>query len=160
MRNYSLIALVLVFGLMLTVNVGCMKCGESLTEKLAEKAMEAAVEKGSGGKADIDIGGNVDISSLPGYLRYPGAKAIGRFSMSGEDGKGTVWSLETGDARQKVVDWYKKGLEGKGWKQGMTMDTGEGLMAMYSSPDEKEMATVIASTEDGKTVIALTHASK
>ena len=160
MHKISIAVFVLMLGVVMTANIGCMVCGEGLTEKIAETAMEKAVEAGSGGKAKIDVGGKVDISALPGYLRYPGVTAKGKFSMSGGDGQGTVWALETADAMPKVVAWYKKSLEGKGWKQGATMETGEGMMLMYASPDEKEVATIVLSAEDGKTVIALTHGTK
>ena len=159
MHKISIAVFVLMLGAVMTANIGCMVCGEGLTEKIAEKAMEKAVEAGSGGKAKIDVGGKVDMSGLPGYLHYPGVTAKGKFSMSGGsgEGRGTVWALETADPQQKVIDWYKKSLEGKGWKQGATMETGEGMMLMYAGPDEKEVATIVLSAEDGKTVIALTH---
>ena len=160
MHKIGIAVFVLMLGAVMTLNVGCMVCGEGLSEKIAEKAMEKAAEVGSGGKAKIDVGSKVDISALPGYLHYPGVTAKGKFSMSGGDGQGTVWGLETADPVQKVKDWYKKSLEGKGWKENATMDTGEGMMIMYVAPDEKEIVTVVLSTEKGKTVIALTQAGK
>lgn len=156
MRNLSLVALALAFGLMLMANVGCMKCGENI----AERALEKAVEAGSGGKAKIDIGGNVDLSDLPAFLRYPGAKGQSKWSMSGEEGTGTVYALESGDPLKKVVDWYKSSLSGAGWKQGSQMETTDSTMLLYGSPDEKQMATVTIASEDKQTTIVVMYGTK
>ncbi|OYD14805.1 hypothetical protein CH330_06530 [candidate division WOR-3 bacterium JGI_Cruoil_03_51_56] len=139
------------------VDTGCMKCGSKTAEKMTEKAMEKAIEKSSGGKAKVDIGKNVDLSDLPAFLRYPGAKGIGRWSMSGEEGKGTVYTLQTGDPGGKVVDWYKASLTGAGWKQGSQIETEKGTTLIYGTSDKKQMATVTVGTEDKKTTVAVMY---
>jgi len=157
LRTLSLAALILAVGFMLTINVGCMKCGSDAAEKMVEKAMETAIEKGTGGKAKVDMGGNVDISDLPAFARYPGAQGKTRWSMSNDEGSGTVYGLESGDATDKVVDWYKKSLSGAGLKQVSIMESGDGTMMIYGSEDEKKMTTVTVSADKGKTSIVVMH---
>ncbi|UCG42820.1 MAG: hypothetical protein JSU73_13330, partial [candidate division WOR-3 bacterium] len=156
MRSPSIVALVLILGLMAAANFGCMKCGEGMAEKAVERGLEAAIEKGSGGKADVDVGESVDLSELPDIMKYPGAKAVGKWSMSTEDGTGTNFMLETGDARQKVKDWYLSSMTGAGYKKAMEMDTRDGLVMIFSKEgDDKTAATVTIATEDGKTTVGV-----
>jgi hypothetical protein len=155
-----LVLLAVGFTLAVTVNVGCMKCGSDVTERLTEEAIEGAIEKSSGGKVDIDVGKTVDMSGCPAFLQYPGAKGIGKWSMTTGDGSGSVYSFETGDPREKVADWFEASCEGQGWKQAATMQTGDGLMLMYGSPDEKQSVTVMLATDEGKTTIAVTYGKK
>ena len=160
MHKISLVALALVLGMVLIADVSCMKCGESIARKATEKALEGAVNAASGGKANIDVSGNVDVSGLPGFLQYPGAKASAKWSISGEDGTGSVYSFETADPKETVVNWFKSSLAGTGWKEGATMESGEGSMLMYGSPDEKQFTTVMVGTDDGKTTLAVTYGTK
>lgn len=159
MRTIRLVLLAGGLGLLVAANVGCMKCGESIAERVTEQAIEGALEKGSGGKVDIDVGKSVDVSGCPAFLQYPGAKAIGKWTMTSGDGTGSVYSFETGDSRDKVAGWFETSCEGQGWKQTATMDTGDGQMLMYGSPDEKQVATVVIGSDKGKTTIAVTYAT-
>ena len=74
------IALCLALGFVVVTGFGCMKCGQNVSQKIAEKAIEGAVNKASGGKANIDVGSNVDLSALPATLRYPNATAKARWA--------------------------------------------------------------------------------
>ena len=154
MSKVSLIALCVALSLVVVVNVNCMKCGQDVTQKLTEKAVEGAVNKATGGKADIDVGSNVDVSGLPVTLRYPGATAKSRWAMSGQDGTGTVYAFETADPAASVVDYYKKALAG--WKNASTMESGDATILIYGTEDEKEMATVTVSRDKDANVTSLT----
>jgi len=155
----SIVALVLVLGLVVAVNVGCMKCGEKAMEEAFEEGLETAIEKGSGGKVDVDVGKEVDLSELPGALKYPGAKGVGKWSVSTEDGSGTNFMLETNNTKEQVKDWYISSLTGAGYKKAMEMDTGDGLVMMFNKEgDDKTAVTVTVATEDGKTTISVLHA--
>jgi hypothetical protein len=150
----SLLALCAVLSLVMVVDVNCMKCGQDVTKKLAEKAVEGAVNKATGGKADIDVGGSVDLSSLPATLRYPGATAKSRWSMNDNGQTGTVYAFETADPAASVVDFYKKALAG--WKNASTMESGDATILVYGTADEKEMATVTVSRAKDATTTSLT----
>ncbi len=143
---------------LLTLSAGCMKCGEKAMQQAAERGIESAIEKASGGKADVDLGSNVDISALPEPFRYPGAVAKAKWTMSNEKGSGTVYTLETADPAKNVVDFYKKALEG--WKSQSTMETDKASVLVAASPDEKQNVSVTVTTEEGKTAINLVYATK
>jgi hypothetical protein len=140
-------------GLMAVANVGCMRCGQ----QAAQKAMESALEKASGGKVNIDAGGTaVDLTGLPANLRYTGAKAVSRWTMSGEKGASTVYSFETADPVATVVQFYKNALAG--WKNASTAETDKAVIMVYGSQDEKEVVSVtVAPKDEGGTSIVLTY---
>ncbi|MFO7676363.1 MAG: hypothetical protein R6X12_08620 [bacterium] len=156
MTRSSLHAIAVLCGLALVLGPACMKCGEGI----AEKAVEKAVEQATGGKVDIDAGSGVDLSGLPGYLQYPGAKATGRFSIASGDGSGATYSFETPNDRAAVVGWFKSSLAGQSWKETMAMETDESTVLTYGSADEKSFTSVVVGTGDGKTTIAVTLGSK
>lgn len=158
LRNVTGLALVFLF--VLVAGVGCMKCGERAAQKISEKALEAAIEKGTGGKADIDVSGNVDLSGLPAFALYPGAKGKAKWSMSGEQGKGTAYTLETSDPRDKVVAWYKNSIGGAGFKQVSSVETDEATSLICQSEDKKQTLNVTVTSEEGKTVIVILHAQE
>lgn len=134
-------------------NTGCGRCGEKVGEKTAEKMIEAA----SGGKAKVDVG-SVDISSLPPNLRYPNAVAKAKWEVSTDEGKGMNYTLETPDPKTKVVEFYKGALSS--WKQSMISETQDATTLAFVSGDEKEMVVVLVGTEQGKTIINLSHTKK
>ena len=148
------IALCLALGFVVVAGFGCMKCGQNVSQKIAEKAMEGAVEKATGGKANIDVGSNVDLSGLPALLHYPGATAKARWSMSGKEGTGTVYSFETKDPIAAVVDFYKKALAG--WKNSSTMESGDATILVYGTEDEKQFVTLTVSREKDSNTTSLT----
>jgi hypothetical protein len=148
------IALCLALGFVVVAGFGCMKCGQDVSQKLAEKAIEGAVNKTTGGKANIDVGSNVDLSGLPEFLRYPGAAAKARWSMSKEGTTGTVYTFETADAVKAVVDFYKKALAG--WKNSSTMENGDATIMSFGTENEKEFVTLTVSREKDANTTSLT----
>ncbi len=160
MSRVSLIALCLALSLVVVANVNCMRCGRSISEKLAEKAVQGAVKAATGNNVDIGAGGNVDLSGLPANMHYPGAVAKARWSMSGEGGSGTMYSFETADAVANVVNFYKTALAG--WKNATTAETGDATIMVYGSADEKESVTVTVGKDkdSGKTTLGLLYTKK
>jgi hypothetical protein len=154
----SLIGLCVLLGFALVADTGCMKCGSDLSQKIAEKAVEKGIEGATGGKLKVDAGGDVDISGLPEMLRYPGAKALGRWSMSGDKGTGATYTFETADPKQAVVAFYKKALAG--WKSSAEMESEGNTMLVYVSSDEKESAAITIGTEDAKTTLNIIYSKK
>ena len=148
------IALCLALGFVVVAGFGCMKCGQNVSQKIAEKAIEGAVNKTTGGRANIDVGSNVDLSGLPAFLHYPGATAKGRFSMSGKEGTGTVYTFETKDPAASVADFYKKALAG--WKNSSTMESDGATIMSYGTENEKEFVTLTISKEKDSNTTSLT----
>jgi hypothetical protein len=138
----NLIALTALMCLLTVANTGCMRCGQAA----ARKAVETAINQASGGKVNVDAGGSEDLSGLPDNLRYPGAKAVARWTMSGEKGASTVYSFETSDPGTSIIAFYKNALAG--WKNVSTTETDKGTMMFYSSQDEKEIVSVATAPSD------------
>lgn len=154
MFRVSLMALCLVLSFVVVADVGCMKCGQDVSQKIAEKAIEGAVNKTTGGKANIDVGSNVDLSGLPATLHYPGAAAKARWSMSGKEGTGTVYTFETKDPTTSVVDFYKKALAG--WKSSSTMENEDATILVYGTENEKEFVTLTVSKDKDSNLTSFT----
>jgi hypothetical protein len=154
MSRIGLIALCLVLSFAVVTGVGCMKCGQDVSKKMAEKAIEGAVEKATGGKANIDVGSNVDLSGLPAFLHYPSATAKARWSMSKEGTTGTVYTFETTDPTANVIDFYKKALAS--WKNSSTMENEDATIMSYGTENEKEFVTLTVSKEKDSNTTALT----
>ncbi len=134
---------------------GCGRCGE----KAGEKTVARALEKATGGKAKVDIG-TVDLSSLPEFLRYPNAVALGKWEISNEKGTGTNWSFETPEPVSNVVTFYKNALSH--WKRAITSETPELTTMVFGSPDEKEMVIIAVgkAKEGGRTTLNISHFKK
>ena len=139
------IALCLALGFVVVTGFGCMKCGQNVSQKIAEKAIEGAVNKTTGGRASINVGSDVDLSGLPEVLRYPGASAKARWSNSQGGATGSVYTFETRDPSASVVDFYKKALAG--WKNSSTMESGDATVLSYGTEDEKQSVTLTVSTD-------------
>ncbi len=150
MSKVSLIALCLVLSLAVVTGVGCTRCGQDVSQKMAEKA----VERATGGKANIDVGSNVDLSGLPVTLHYPGAAAKARWSMSKEGTTGTVYTFETKDPTTAVIGFYKKALAG--WKNSSTMESDGATVLVYGTENEKEFVTLTVSKEKESNMTSLT----
>jgi hypothetical protein len=154
MSRIGLMALCLVLSFVVVTGVGCMKCGQDVSKKMAEKAIEGAVDKATGGKANIDVGSNVDLSGLPSFLQYPNATAKARWSMSKEGTTGTVYTFETKDPIANVIDFYKKALAS--WKNSSTMENEDATIMSFGTEDEKEFVTLTVSKEKETNTTALT----
>ena len=154
MSKVSVIGLCLALSLVVVIGVGCAKCGKDVSQKIAEKAIEGAINKSTGGRADIDVGSNVDLTGLPATLHYPGAVAKGRFSMTGKEGSGTVYTFETKDPTASVVGFYKKALAG--WKNSLTAEEADAVTLVYATENEKESATINVSRDKDTNVTLFT----
>ena len=154
MSKVSLVALCLVLSFAVVTGVGCMKCGQDVSMKVAEKAVEGAVEKATGGKANVDVGSNVDLSGLPAFLHYPSAIAKARWSMSKEGTTGTVYTFETKDPTTAVIGFYKKALAG--WKNSSTMESEGATVLVYGTENEKEFVTLTVNKEKESNMTSLT----
>ena len=148
------------------------KASETVGEKLAEKALEEAIEASGGEKVDVDVaedslsikvedegvelvmGEQVDVpDDFPKDVPiYPGAKVFGAISLK-EDQQFTV-QAKTSDSPDKVVDYYQKELAGNGWIEEMTMSQPELKMLTYSK-DGRTVSAMVAKEDEG-TVITLT----
>ncbi len=100
----------------------------------------------------------IDISSLPEFLRYPGATPTERMELNTEDSKGTSWLLVSSDPRAQVEEWYRASVEKAGWVR--NPDGGKVGLLEWVKPDKTETIKLLVYEKDGKTNISLTHGLK
>lgn len=159
MSARPILTILLVLAVLLLPGAACTKCAGDIAKKATEKAMEAAIEKGTGGKADIDVGSNIDLTGFPPELIYPGAKPIGKWSMTTGEGTGATYTFETADPVKKVADHFKTTLTS--WKNAATMESNEAIILTYQTADEKQSAVITVGPKDGGgTTVGVVYSSK
>ncbi len=151
---FRVITLGLALGLVAAAGSGCMKCGREVSQRIAERAIEGAVDKATGGRADIQVGSDVDLSGLPKFLLYPNAEATGRYSLTRKADVGTVYTFQTKDSAAAVAGFYKKALAG--WKKASAMESEEAMIMSYDTENEKESVTLTISKEKDQNTTSLT----
>jgi hypothetical protein len=161
--------------LALAVALAGVAC-KSAAERAREKAEEKALEQKTGGEVKVDENkGTLTIVTDAGAMTlgtgtsipadfpkavplYPGATP--GFAAKSTDPRGKdVWSLqlETGDARDKVVAYYKANMSG--FTLATNLDMGESSMEVWQSP-KLDVTLIIGSESDAKTSITENVASK
>lgn len=152
LAGVAFLAVVLVSGLVLST--GCQKMGE----KAAEKMMENALSKASGGKANVDMkDGKLSVStkdgssefSMGGTAEWPAdltldipkveGKVKGVIRTSTPQGKN--WTIAMEGVAADVPAQYVKSLEAKGWTIGMNMTTAEGGSAQATKDQNQVVLT-------------------
>jgi len=139
-----------------------------------EMAIERAIEKETGVKADVDISDDgMKIKTKDGEVTITGGKAAKLPSDFPSDvyiykgatvttvmklGAGSSVTLASSDDPSSVAKAYSKEMTARGWKTGASMDMGGQRMMMFSKG--KRMVTLTAGENDGATVIGLTVASQ
>jgi hypothetical protein len=81
---------------------------------------------------------------------YNPAKVV--MSQSASDKNARNLMLESPDASDKIVDFYKKGLEGNGWKTESTMATAQ-LTMLTATKDKREVVLQITDAGDKRGVM-------
>jgi hypothetical protein len=154
----STVAVLLVGGCVAAGLAGCKegpraKPGATNAEPVPLPALMTA---GDGGA--VTLGTTLPADFPSDVPIYEGAHVLfaGR-STSAEGRTGWTATLETGDAKDRVVDFYKSHLTT--FKLATRMDMGETTMAVWQAPkyDVTLMATVV---EDQKTTVTLTVGTK
>jgi hypothetical protein len=164
-----------VFALAAAIALPAIAC-KSAAERAREKAEEKAIEQKTGGQVKVDEKkGTLTIVTDAGAMTlgtgtsipadfpktvplYPGATP--GFAAKSTDPHGKdVWSLqlETGDAKDKVIAYYKANLSG--FTLATNLDMGESSMQVWQSPT-LDVTLIIASESDAKTSITENVASK
>jgi hypothetical protein len=170
MRSFSVSLALAVLATSVLAPLGC--------KRLAERMEEKAIEKGTGGQVHVNgengtisvtnDGGTVSVGTgakipddFPSTIPiYPGAKPSLAAKTSDPKGK-AAWSLalETPDAKDQVVAFYKAKMSG--FTAESSMDMGTTTMNVYKSAQYE--VTLMVATESGsakKTVITLNAVTK
>lgn len=125
------------------------------TMTLSEEGMNIETKEG---KAVASFG---DKATLPDNLSkdVPVYKpAFVTMSQVLGDGDKVVLGLNTKDDSTKVMDFYKKELEDKGWKLGRSMNMGQTMMLQGKKGSQKINVTI--NKADEGTVISLAYSGK
>jgi nitrous oxide reductase accessory protein NosL len=136
-RYVSVLSVLAIFAVALLA-AGCGKTGEK------PAAMPAAAAPA------------VDISTLPDYLRYPGATAVERMALNTEDSKGTSWTLVSADPGPRIEEWYQASVEKAGWVK--DPEGGKVGLLEWMKPDKTEVIKMMVYEKDGKSNISITQA--
>jgi len=171
MRPTALVAL-LAFTAVAAASSGCKSAAERAREKAEEKAIEQQTggqvtlnhDKGTmtivtdGGEMQLGVGSSIPADFPKSVPVYPGAKVELAAKSTGANGK-PAWSvqLETGDAKDKVLAFYRSGLTG--FTKATDMDMGDSAMSVWQSP-QYDVTLLIGAGADQKTSITLNAASK
>uniref|UniRef100_A0A7C4CCW2 Uncharacterized protein n=1 Tax=candidate division WOR-3 bacterium TaxID=2052148 RepID=A0A7C4CCW2_UNCW3 len=99
----------------------------------------------------------IDMSTLPEFLRYPGAVATERIPVSTPAGTGTVWTLVTTDPIAQVSDWFRASAEKAGWQKPPEMHAGQTQMLEWEKPDKSEVVKLMLYPKVGQTAISIAH---
>ena len=83
---------------------------------------------------------------------YSPAKIVMSQSISQENARNVV--LESPDAIDKIVDFYKKGLDSNGWKTESTMTTAQ-LTMLTSTKDQRQLTLQISDSGDKRGVMQM-----
>ncbi len=137
----------------------------------ARKASEIALERATGGKADVDYKGDgtVTINTNEGTFStgtkvpdnwpsdvavYPGSSVqYSGSSNQGGDGKlGFALLLASTDSPAKVAEYYNKSLVAAGWKINSTANFG-GASIIGAEKDNRTLAITIGEGDKGSSAI-------
>ena len=158
MHRISTAIMVLALGFVVVLSIGCGS--QKTATDVAEEAAEQAVEQATGEQVDIEASGDIDISDLPEFMRYPAAKATGKVALSTSEGKGTVWTMEVNEPGKPVWEWYKAQLTGQGWTKVSELETAESMMVNFKNADETQTVAILVTEAGGVSTISLTHGMK
>lgn len=109
------------------------------------------------GTVEFRSGANNPVK-LPGrFSVYPGAKVVTNTTVNNGDGSGTMVILESDDAADEVVSFYRKQAEDAGVEIAMELTTAQGKMIAGES-DSGTTFSLNANEQEGKTTVQLTVA--
>lgn len=113
----------------------------------------------TGPEGDIRIGADASLDDVPGWVPlYPDAEeTMGNFHMVSDEGLNGVVSQLTKDDLAKILEWFKKWLEDRGFdSSSQTISTGdEGSFATLTAEMADEgygLSIVIAEADEGTSV--------
>lgn len=161
-------ASIAVFGL--AGATGCDKVKEKISEKVAEKITEKAIESQTGGSVDIERNGEkitfvgkdgkgtmqVGGGKVPGDFPksvpvYPGAKVAASWTSSKGDKTAHVLTLESDDAPDKVVGYYKANLATLEKK--FEMNSGDmSMLQMKDAANKIDLAVTVTKRDAGSAI--------
>jgi hypothetical protein len=150
-----------------TITIRDRKTGEEVTMsfddiKAGRFKMRAIGRNGE--VANVEMGAGT--GRVPSWVPvYPGARAQGNFSATGDDGSGRgaggVVGYETSDAPDKVAEFYKDKVNSLGMKV-ITEFSGNdgGMMIAKDDDDRRTLHVTVGKNSNGGSTIGVTYAEK
>lgn len=116
-------------------------------------------KEGKDGLESVEIGGQV---KLPTWMpKYPDVefKGIGAVS-SDKEGDGGMFTFETGDPADKIISFYREGLEKRGFKADEGTHGGAGTAVLMMKSDADGGATVTVTPANGRSNVTVLYGRK
>jgi hypothetical protein len=147
---------------------GCGKAKKSISEKIAEKAIEMNMKDADGNSAKVDISkGTMTIKTKDGetaVVSGDGASVPADFpkdvyivkgakiQMSMKTPDGYMLNMQVEQSAAKLAETYETELKAQGWKQEGSFDMGETRSLSYKK-DERQVAIVMGKSDAATTVM-------
>jgi len=147
---------------------GCGKAKKSISEKIAEKAIEMSMKDADGTSAKVDLSkGSMTIKTKDGETAvFSGEGASipadfpkdvyivkgAKIQMSMKTPDGYMLNLQVEQSAAKLAETYEAELKAQGWKQEASFDMGETRSLSYKK-DERQVAIVMGKADAATTVM-------
>ncbi|MBU0975293.1 MAG: hypothetical protein ABIE03_07410 [Patescibacteria group bacterium] len=180
------IAIVVIIGVVLLALLGCGIGGyfvynrfvkKEVTENLAEKIVEEAIENETGDDVNVNIEGtngeesvhisdgdnSVDVSSgedwpddMPSYVpEFKYGTLTVKTKISGDTSGEYGWSMVYESVDSDALEKYKNDLEKSGWSIETTIDTGEGKVVGASKGEDIMTLSINSTTKIASISVSL-----
>jgi hypothetical protein len=110
------------------------------------------------------FGGTGGPQNLPSWVpSYPNGQVQGTFDTTGPQGRTAAFTVSTGDATDKVLDWYEAVIKAQGFKTEKSTYTANGQSGgtvTGKADDDKRTVNVLVASADGKTQATVTFEEK
>lgn len=110
---------------------------------------------GEDGEVTVDTGANVKPDLPDGLAVYPGAKVTSASNVGMGEAAGALVSMESGDAPEKIVGWYKDKAKAAGYEIETEVSTDALRIVSGKTADGREF-NVVANGDDSPTTVQLT----
>lgn len=150
--------LIIVLLVLVVVTLGTL--GGILVKRAVERGKNQLGDKkitykGNEGEFSFEEGGNLPEGFPSDFPLYPGTTLSSSWTAKGQSSNGISLIWETDDSSEKVLEFYKRELEAKGWK------ITSAFSATYSFEKGNTSGFVgIAKGSSGRTEISLTLSLK
>ncbi len=116
-------------------------------------------KEGKDGLESVEIGGQV---KLPSWMpKYPGVEMKGIGAMrSDKEGDGGMFTFETSDPADKILAFYKEGLEKSGFKADESAQVAAGASVLMMKSDHDGGATVTITPGSGHSNVTVLYGRK
>ena len=113
--------------------------------------------KGPDGTATLRSGAEVPVSLPDGFSLYPGAKVVSTMNSNSDGNKGAMVVMESSAKPDAVIAWYRKSVEGKGFKVETEITTGD-MRAIAGAKDGGSFTLQVAPADAGSSITLIAGA--